>query len=356
MRRTYREGVCITSSRYLFLAFFRAFRKRGRTGNAAMPASATPQAAQAAPLVSVLTASYNYERWLPEAAHSVLAQTFGDLELLLLEDGSSDGSADVARAIAAGDARARVLFHPGGGNRGLPATLRLGLEHARGTWIAFLEADDVWLPRALEARLDAARRHDAGLVFCGIDPLVHDAAALDWFEGYVPRVLRGHGRAQRAARAGGRPWGLAGNCLVENPIPTFSCALVRADVLRACQWEAPVPRWLDWWIWCQLALGADATAETEGRPPVAAAFVPEALVRWRLHGASQHHTPGASYLADQARMARALRRLPGLRLSPLQRAFLALPAPLRLAVRAARMMAHESPLAVSRRVRRRLGV
>lgn len=308
-----------------------------------------PAHADRAPAVTVITASYNYERWLPHAVESVLGQTFGDLELLIVDDGSSDGSADAARALASRDARARLLFHPGGGNRGLPATLRLGLRHARGAWTAFLEADDVWLPRALEARLDAARRRHAGLAFCGIAPLAHDAAALDWFEGYAPRVMEGHCRAQRAARRAGRPWFLAGNCLVENPIPTFSCALVRTDALRSLRWDAPVPRWLDWWIWCQTALGTDAL------PPLPAVFVPEALTRWRLHGASQHHAPGASYLADQARMARALRRLPGLRLSPLQRAFLALPAPLRLAVRAARMTAHASPAATLRRIARRLG-
>ena len=41
--------------------------------------------------------------------------------------------------------------------------------------------------------------------------------------------------------------------LVENAIPTFSCAMVRTELLRACDWQSPVPRWTDWWLWCQLA-------------------------------------------------------------------------------------------------------
>lgn len=295
-----------------------------------------------APLVTVLTASYNYACWLPEAVRSVLAQTCGDLELLILEDGSADNSADVARALAAEDPRVRLIFHPDSGNHGLPETLRLGLRHARGRWIAFLEADDRWLPRSLQARLDAAASRDAGFAFCDIEPLSHADAALDWFNGYVPRIMAEHRRLQRDAVAAGRPYSLAGRCLLENPIPTFSCALARADLLRACNWTPPVNRWFDWWLWCQLAHAA----------PVA--FVPDPLVQWRLHSASQHHGVGSGYLRDYALMGRSLRDVLRPRLSPLWSAFLALPAPLRLAVRLARMLRYSSLSDTLRRIRRRL--
>lgn len=296
-----------------------------------------------APLVTVLTASYNYAHWLPDAVSSVLDQTCTDLELLILEDGSTDASAIVARSLAASDPRVRLLFHPDQRNHGLPSTLQLGLSQARSPWIAFLEADDIWLPESLESRLNAAHTHSAGLVFSNLSPLAHDAAALDWFNGYVPRIMAEHLHRQSLAHAARQPYSLAGRCLLENPIPTFSCVLVRTDLLRACNWQAPVPRWLDWWLWCQLAHMTPA------------AFVPAPLTQWRLHASSQHHAVRASYLHDYASMGRALRQILRPRLSPLWRAFLTLPAPLRLAARAARMLSYDSPAATLRRICRRVG-
>lgn len=113
----------------------------------------------ASPRVSVITIFLNEERFLAEAIGSVLAQTYGDWELLLCDDGSTDGSTDIARAyVKAHPDRIRYLQHPGGENRGMSATRNLGLAHARGEFVAFLDGDDVWLPQKLEeqvATLDA---------------------------------------------------------------------------------------------------------------------------------------------------------------------------------------------------------
>ncbi|MDD4509705.1 MAG: glycosyltransferase family 2 protein, partial [Oscillospiraceae bacterium] len=74
------------------------------------------------PMVSVLVASYNYERYLGDTIRSVLAQTWGDFELLVIDDGSRDGSVELARSFVAQDDRVRVIRHPDGKNHGLPAT------------------------------------------------------------------------------------------------------------------------------------------------------------------------------------------------------------------------------------------
>lgn len=151
------------------------------------------------PAVSIIVASYNYEQWLPQALQSALDQYFADFELLVVDDGSTDGSLAVARDFAARDARVRVLTHADGGNHGLPATLALGLSVARGRWTAFLEADDVWTRDNLSLRLAAADGTDAGVIFNDVELWPMPGAATGWFAGYVPRVMAGHARRGRAA-------------------------------------------------------------------------------------------------------------------------------------------------------------
>lgn len=108
------------------------------------------------PDVSVITIFLDEERFLPEAVASVVAQQDCRWELLLVDDGSTDGSPAIARALAEADPdRIRYLTHPGGGNRGMSAARNLGIAQARGRWLTFLDADDVWCPGKLQAQLDA---------------------------------------------------------------------------------------------------------------------------------------------------------------------------------------------------------
>lgn len=100
--------------------------------------------------VSVVMPFLESERFIREAVESVLAQSFPHWELLLVDDGSTDGSAAIADGYAAlHPGRIRVLHHPGRGNRGASAARNLALREARGDLVAFLDADDVWLPDKL---------------------------------------------------------------------------------------------------------------------------------------------------------------------------------------------------------------
>lgn len=120
------------------------------------------------PLVSVITIFRNAPTgFLEQAIASVHAQTEERWELLLVDDGSTDASSEVARVAAAADpGRVRLLRHPGGVNRGMSASRNLGLEAARGEFIAFLDADDLYLPEKLERQLEVLRAHpEAGITF-----------------------------------------------------------------------------------------------------------------------------------------------------------------------------------------------
>jgi len=92
------------------------------------------------PVVSVLMPMRNAERYVAEAVRSILGQTWGNFELLVLDDGSTDGSLQVIRSHAAADARVRLLTRE---RRGLVATLNEGLALARGEFIARMDADDI---------------------------------------------------------------------------------------------------------------------------------------------------------------------------------------------------------------------
>ncbi|MGH7898043.1 MAG: glycosyltransferase family 2 protein [Candidatus Binatia bacterium] len=96
--------------------------------------------------VSVITIFHDAERFLRDAVESVIAQSFDDWELILVDDGSTDGSTRVALEYAAAHpSRVRYLEHPGHENLGRSASRNLGLARARGELVAFLDSDDVWL-------------------------------------------------------------------------------------------------------------------------------------------------------------------------------------------------------------------
>lgn len=119
------------------------------------------------PIVSVVLIFYDDERFLGEAINSVLDQTFEDWELLLVDDGSTDGSADIARQVAAAHPqKVHYLDHPDHANRGISATRNRGISQARGRYVAFLDSDDVWNPEKLDEQVAILKRHpEVGLLF-----------------------------------------------------------------------------------------------------------------------------------------------------------------------------------------------
>jgi glycosyltransferase involved in cell wall biosynthesis len=99
------------------------------------------------PTISILMSAYNRERYVAEAVKSVLAQTRGDFELIVRDDGSTDGTLDAIRAAADEDPRVRVMT---GANLGVCGSLNLAAAEARGRYIGWVDSDDSLAPAALE--------------------------------------------------------------------------------------------------------------------------------------------------------------------------------------------------------------
>lgn len=112
--------------------------------------------------VSVIIPCYNGERFIAEAVESALGQTYGDIEVIVVDDGSVDGSEDVLRPFLA-DGRVKFLKHER--NRGIPAARNTGIRASRGGFIAFLDQDDVWFSHKLERQIPAFENERIGLVF-----------------------------------------------------------------------------------------------------------------------------------------------------------------------------------------------
>lgn len=121
--------------------------------------------------VSVVIPCYNAERYIGATLRSVLAQGLPDMEVIVVDDGSSDGSADLVRRGFPGVTLLRQA------NQGVAAARNHGIEHATGDWIAFVDADDIWLPDKLTAQLallqanpDARIAYTAWQVWHSTDP------------------------------------------------------------------------------------------------------------------------------------------------------------------------------------------
>ena len=115
--------------------------------------------------VSVIIPVYNAEKYVEECVRSVREQTLSDMEIFLIDDGSTDGSPEILASLAAEDGRIR-LFRRENGGAGLARNV--GLENARGEYIAFVDADDLIDRNMLEFLVTAAEQHDADMAMTGI--------------------------------------------------------------------------------------------------------------------------------------------------------------------------------------------
>lgn len=115
------------------------------------------------PLVSIIMPSWNVERFIEETIHSVQAQTFGDWELLIADDCSTDRTPAIIAEIGARDSRVKLIRQLKNGG---PALARqASIDRAQGRYLAFLDSDDLWLPAKLERQLAFAREKRAALSY-----------------------------------------------------------------------------------------------------------------------------------------------------------------------------------------------
>ncbi|MBP3523513.1 MAG: glycosyltransferase [Clostridia bacterium] len=221
--------------------------------------------------VSIIIPCYNSEAYLGACMDSVLAQTMEDFEAILIDDGSVDGTLAVAQAYAERDTRVRVLAQE---NRGVAAARNLGLEHARGEWITFVDSDDLLPPDALQTMLSGTDEN-VDMVVCPHETFDENGP----LETVIPqtRWMDRRGEAQRRAAALRL---IEGDCVLN----IMCCKLHRRALIEreGLRLQAGVK------------IAEDALFNLEavlcGR---AIAYVNRVAYRYRMHGASAMHAQAA---------------------------------------------------------------
>jgi glycosyltransferase involved in cell wall biosynthesis len=238
---------------------------------------------------------FNHARYVAESIRSVLNQTEGDLELIVVDDGSTDGSPAVIAEAALGDERVKPLYHSV--NLGASRSRNDALDLAQGEYVAFCDADDIWLPTKLENQLELlAPRSTAGRPLAGVaygnanDS--HLAAKLDnQFKAFSSdlkpdivygdaRIIDGQGRETGALFSHRFPVPGSGsgnlfNALCERNFINMQSALLRREIIRPENYFDPTIRWVeDWLFWIKLARTASFI------------YSPKVLGLYRVHEAS----------------------------------------------------------------------
>ncbi len=137
------------------------------------------------PSVSVVIPTYNMRIFVGEAINSVLRQTYQDFEIVVVDDGSTDGTRELVSHFQS-DKRVRYVYQD---NRGLAGARNRGIRESHGQTIAFLDADDLWLPAKLEKQMQTLGTNpDVDVVYCAFRPI--DTAGNVLFLNYDLRIIR----------------------------------------------------------------------------------------------------------------------------------------------------------------------
>jgi glycosyltransferase involved in cell wall biosynthesis len=188
------------------------------------------------PTVSVVVSCYNYAAFLPAAVESALRQTYPSVEVIIVDDGSTDDTPAVAARLAA-DPRVRYVRQE---HRGQAAAKNTGIGLATGAFVAFLDADDRWRSQKLERQIPLFADPGVGVVYSRMRPISADGKPLD-------------SRDTAAARQPHRGR-VCEPLFIDNFVP-FSSAVVRREVFeRVGRMDRRLSMGIDWDLWLRASL------------------------------------------------------------------------------------------------------
>ena len=211
------------------------------------------------PLVSVIIPNYNYASYVGEAIDSVLAQDYPSVEIIVVDDGSSDDSRAVIKSCGG---KINGIFQR---NQGVSAARNNGVAAANGEFVAFLDADDAWMPTKLSRQMERFANADVGLVHVGVSHIDGAGKAIsEDLEGQEGRV--------------------ANDLLLLKPVILGggSGVVIRRSIFdEVGGFDTRLSTSADWELYYRIANRCEV------------AFVPEALVRYRFHGSNMHNNVAA---------------------------------------------------------------
>jgi glycosyltransferase involved in cell wall biosynthesis len=214
------------------------------------------------PQVTVVVPSYNMGHYLPQAVQSALAQSYPNLEVLIVDDGSTDDTLQVVRLW---DSDPRVRVHRQS-NSGLSAARNAGIAHSSAPFIALLDADDVWLPQKLALQMPLFRdRPEVGVVYSAFERMDVERRPLPTT---VPSMHRG--------------W-VSGRLLIENFVPASTAVVRRVCFERQGLFDVTLRTGEDYDMWLRLSAHWQFD------------FVPTSTMGYRTHGGQMSQDYRARY-------------------------------------------------------------
>lgn len=213
------------------------------------------QTEQKKPKVSVCIASYNHARFIGETLDSILAQTYRDFEIVVVDDGSTDNSLEILNSYAEKYPQIKVFTHSNHENRGISVTANESILKSRGEYISFIGSDDIWYPYFLEKQVDFLDKNDVGFIYSKADcinekgDLLNEVIGADISNQADPLM----------------------SVIISNPIPAITVT-VRRECLDRVGMYADSVVYGDWELWIRLLnfykIG----------------FIDEPLAKYRIHG------------------------------------------------------------------------
>lgn len=186
-------------------------------------------------LVSVIIPAYNCEATISFTLASVWAQTYQNLEVIVVDNGSIDTTAQIVRSFTNRDDRVKYVYTD---EKGAANARNLGFAHSCGEYVAYLDADDVWFLNKLQCQVDSLQRNPkAVLTYCGAEFVDQDLTHL--YNSIPDKSLKGN---------------VLGSLLQRNFIVCGSLPLVRREAIEeAGDWDSSLPASHDWDYWLRLA-------------------------------------------------------------------------------------------------------
>lgn len=218
------------------------------------------------PKVSIIVASYNYQNYIKETLDGLIKQTYKNFEIIVVDDGSKDNSNKIIKEYADNYDFIKLYHHKNNENRGLPETIKLGIEKAMGEYIAFCESDDYWVENYLEEKIKIINKYANPVIISNDVYAFGNYKRCQQLEKNVLNDLRSIFNTTKNKLS-------YKDFKKKNYIPTLSCCMIKTKELLKCNLlDNPRPSATDWWIYRQLVAK---------KYPIY--YIPQKLTFWRMH-------------------------------------------------------------------------
>ena len=217
---------------------------------------------------SIIMASFNYEAFITQAIESVLAQTYPHWELIIVDDGSNDNSLEIIKSFESKDKRINAYTHDNCKNKGLKETILLGLEKAKEPWVAFLESDDFWDPDFLAQKASVVFKHPSVEFIFNSVKTFGESSIVKFLEETCIAPC------EKLLANGSFPRKIPHYFLKRNVVFSFSCVCIKKTLLHTCNFNSPIEKYIDYYLWSQIA------------PMATTYYTEQRLTHWRMHSTS----------------------------------------------------------------------